>query len=130
MQKPQNREIEFAIFPCLSGFRRSPHTARHQRFRGIRPAFGYPACPDHTEKEKLFALLGAESAGLALTESFAMTPAASVSGLYFAHPDVRYFSVGRIARDQIEDCAARKGMAVEDAERWLRPNLAYSPTDG
>jgi 5-methyltetrahydrofolate--homocysteine methyltransferase len=96
-------------------------------FRGIRPAFGYPACPDHSEKSKLFALLGADEAGLALTETFAMTPAASVSGIYLAHPDARYFSVGRLARDQVEDYAARKGVPLAEAERWLRPNLAYEP---
>jgi len=98
-----------------------------ERYRGIRPAFGYPACPDHSEKRKLFDLLGAESIGLALTESFAMTPAASVSGVYFGHPDARYFSVGRIGRDQVEDYAARKGVSLAEAERWLRPNLAYEP---
>ena len=98
-----------------------------ERYRGIRPAFGYPACPDHSEKQRLFDLLGAGAAGLALTESFAMTPAAAVSGLYFAHPDSKYFAVGRLARDQIEDYAARKGIAVDEAERWLRPNLAYEP---
>jgi 5-methyltetrahydrofolate--homocysteine methyltransferase len=100
-----------------------------ERFRGIRPAFGYPACPDHSEKSKLFALLGAEEAGLALTESYAMTPAASVSGIYLAHPDVRYFSVGRIGRDQVEDYAARRKVSPAEAERWLRPNLAYEPAD-
>ncbi|MGH2972359.1 MAG: methionine synthase [Gaiellaceae bacterium] len=105
----------------------SPEDLAAERFRGIRPAFGYPACPDHSEKRKLFELLGAESAGIALTESFAMTPAASVSGIYIAHPDARYFSVGRIARDQVEDYAARKGVSVSEAERWLRPNLAYEP---
>ena len=99
-----------------------------ERYRGIRPAFGYPACPDHSEKPKLFALLGAERAGMALTESFAMTPAASVSGLYFAHPQAKYFNVGRIGRDQLEDYAARKGMDVADAERWLASNLAYEPS--
>jgi 5-methyltetrahydrofolate--homocysteine methyltransferase len=98
-----------------------------ERYRGIRPAFGYPACPDHSEKRKLFDLLGAEDAGIALTESFAMTPAASVSGIYLAHPDARYFSVGRIGRDQVEDYAARKGVPVHEAERWLGPNLAYDP---
>jgi 5-methyltetrahydrofolate--homocysteine methyltransferase len=99
-----------------------------EKFRGIRPAFGYPACPDHTEKRKLFDLLGAESAaGAALTESYAMTPAAAVSGIYLAHPLARYFSVGRLAPDQVEDYARRKGMAVEDVERWLRPNLGYEP---
>jgi 5-methyltetrahydrofolate--homocysteine methyltransferase len=98
-----------------------------ERYRGIRPAFGYPACPDHSEKRGLFELLDADSVGLALTESFAMTPAAAVSGLYFAHPDSKYFAVGRVARDQVEDYAARKGISVGEAERWLRPNLAYDP---
>ena len=98
-----------------------------ERFRGIRPAFGYPACPDHSEKAKLFELLAAEDAGLALTESFAMTPAASVSGIYLGHPEARYFSVGRVDRDQVDDYASRKDVSVEEAERWLRPNLAYSP---
>ena len=98
-----------------------------ERFRGIRPAFGYPACPDHSEKSKLVDLLEADRIGLALTESFAMTPAASVSGLLLAHPAARYFAVGRIGRDQVEDYAARKGVTVEEAEYWLRPNLAYEP---
>jgi 5-methyltetrahydrofolate--homocysteine methyltransferase len=96
-----------------------------ERYRGIRPAFGYPACPDHSEKRKLFDLLRAEELGLELTESFAMLPAASVSGLLLAHPQARYFSVGRIGRDQVEDYAARKGMPLAEAEQWLRPNLAY-----
>ncbi len=100
-----------------------------ERFRGIRPAFGYPACPDHSEKSKLFALLGAGEAGLELTETFAMTPAASVSGIYLAHPEVRYFSVGRIGRDQVEDYAVRKGISAADAERSLRPNLGYEPAE-
>jgi 5-methyltetrahydrofolate--homocysteine methyltransferase len=94
-----------------------------ERYRGIRPAFGYPACPDHSDKRALFALLDADAAGLALTESCAMTPAASVSGLYFASPHAKYFSVGRIGRDQLESYAARKGTSVADAERWLGPNL-------
>ncbi|GAA2538307.1 methionine synthase [Pseudonocardia hydrocarbonoxydans] len=98
-----------------------------ERFRGIRPAFGYPASPEHTEKRELFDLLGAEKVGMALTESFAMTPAASVSGVIFAHPRSRYFTVGRIGRDQVEDYARRRGIPVEEAERWLRPNLAYDP---
>jgi 5-methyltetrahydrofolate--homocysteine methyltransferase len=98
-----------------------------ETYRGIRPAFGYPACPDHSEKEKLFTLLGAEQAGLELTETFATAPAASVSGVYFAHPQARYFSVGRVGRDQVEDYAARKGVSPAEAERWLRPNLAYEP---
>jgi 5-methyltetrahydrofolate--homocysteine methyltransferase len=99
-----------------------------EAYRGIRPAPGYPACPDHTEKRTLFDLLGAEqNAGITLTESFAMVPAASVSGLYFAHPQSRYFGVGRIERDQAEDYARRKGMALRDVERWLAPSLAYDP---
>jgi 5-methyltetrahydrofolate--homocysteine methyltransferase len=96
-----------------------------ERFRGIRPAFGYPACPDHTEKRKLFDVLDAERLGIELTETFAMTPAAAVSGIYLAHPQSRYFSVGRLGRDQVADYAARKGMPVEEVERWLSPNLGY-----
>src|SRR4029078_9331180 len=96
-----------------------------ERYRGIRPAFGYPACPDHSEKRKLFDLLGAEELGITLTESFAMVPGASVSGIYLAHPQARYFSVGRVGRDQVEGYAARKGLPVEAAEVWLRPNLGY-----
>jgi 5-methyltetrahydrofolate--homocysteine methyltransferase len=98
-----------------------------ERYRGIRPAFGYPACPDHTPKGALFALLEAEAVGMALTESFAMTPPASVSGLYFSHPQASYFMVGRLGRDQVIDYARRAGMSVENAERWLAPNLAYTP---
>jgi 5-methyltetrahydrofolate--homocysteine methyltransferase len=100
-----------------------------EQYRGIRPAFGYPACPDHREKGRLFELLGAESVGIELTESFAMTPPASVSGLYFAHPQARYFAVGRIGRDQVEDYAKRRGEEPEEAERWLRPNLGYEPVE-
>jgi 5-methyltetrahydrofolate--homocysteine methyltransferase len=100
-----------------------------ERYRGIRPAFGYPACPDHSEKGKLFQLLGAESHGFALTESFAVTPASAVSGIYLQHPEARYFSVGRIGRDQVESYAARKGLEQPEAERWLRPNLAYEPDE-
>jgi 5-methyltetrahydrofolate--homocysteine methyltransferase len=96
-----------------------------EKYRGIRPAFGYPACPDHSEKETLFSLLDARSIGMELTESGAMTPTAAVSGLYFAHPQSRYFMVGKIGRDQVEDYARRKGMTAAEAERWLRPNLAY-----
>jgi len=98
-----------------------------EKYRGIRPAFGYPACPDHTEKHKLFALLDAPEAGIRLTENCAMLPAASVSGLYFAHPDAHYFTVGRIDRDQVRDYANRKKMPVEEVERWLAPNLGYDP---
>ncbi|QUQ66424.1 methionine synthase [Kutzneria sp. CA-103260] len=98
-----------------------------ERFRGIRPALGYPASPDHSEKADLFQMLGAEEFGMALTESYAMTPAASVSGLIFAHPESKYFTVGRLGRDQVEDYAARRGVPVAEVERWLRPNLAYDP---
>ncbi len=98
-----------------------------EKYRGIRPAFGYPACPDHSETFALFDLLGARRLGLDLTESAAMWPAASVSGLYFAHPQARYFSVGRVGRDQVEAYARRKGMALDAVERWLSPNLAYEP---
>jgi 5-methyltetrahydrofolate--homocysteine methyltransferase len=96
-----------------------------EKYRGIRPAFGYPACPDHTEKRKLFDLLDAPAVGMQLTESCAMLPAASVSGLYFAHPRARYFMVGRLGEDQVTDYARRKGMTVEEAERWVGANLAY-----
>ncbi|MYJ68492.1 MAG: methionine synthase, partial [Gemmatimonadetes bacterium] len=95
-----------------------------EEYDGIRPAPGYPASPDHSEKRTLFRLLGAERIRVSLTESCAMMPAASVSGLYIGHPDSFYFGVGRVGRDQLEDYAARTGMAVEEAERWLRPNLA------
>jgi 5-methyltetrahydrofolate--homocysteine methyltransferase len=99
-----------------------------ERFRGIRPAFGYPACPDHSQKRALFDLLGAERLGMQLTETFATLPAASVSGMYLGHPQSRYFAVGRIGRDQVEDYAARQGVDTGEAERWLRPNLAYDPS--
>jgi 5-methyltetrahydrofolate--homocysteine methyltransferase len=98
-----------------------------ERYRGIRPAFGYPACPDHSRKQTLFELLDATSIDMGLTETCAMTPAASVSGLYLAHPAARYFKVGRLGRDQVEDYAARCGMDRREAESWLRPNLAYDP---
>jgi 5-methyltetrahydrofolate--homocysteine methyltransferase len=96
-----------------------------ERFRGIRPALGYPASPDHSEKLELFDLLDAASLGIGLTESYAMTPAASVSGLIFAHPASRYFTVGRIGKDQTQEYAARRGRDLAEVERWLRPNLAY-----
>jgi len=97
-----------------------------EEYSGIRPAPGYPACPDHTEKETLFNLLGAEEKiGLKLTESFAMYPTAAVSGFYFAHPQSRYFGLGKITKDQVEEYAVRKNMTLEDTERWLSPNLAY-----
>jgi len=100
-----------------------------EKYQGIRPAPGYPACPDHTEKATIFALLDAEQQiGVSLTESFAMSPAASVSGLYFAHPDAGYFNIGKIEQDQVEDIAARKQLSLRDMERWLQPNLSYTPT--
>jgi 5-methyltetrahydrofolate--homocysteine methyltransferase len=99
-----------------------------EKYRGIRPAAGYPACPDHTEKGTLWRLLGVEEkVGMQLTESFAMWPGASVSGLVFGHPEARYFTLGKIGRDQVEDYAARKGMTVAEVERWLAPNLGYEP---
>jgi 5-methyltetrahydrofolate--homocysteine methyltransferase len=98
-----------------------------ERHRGIRPAFGYPACPDHQEKVRLFDLLGAGEVGLSLTEHAAILPAASVSGLYLAHPQARYFAVGRVDRDQVEAYAGRKGLPVTVVERWLAPHLAYDP---
>ncbi len=98
-----------------------------EKYRGIRPAYGYPACPDHTEKGKLFEVLDASRQGIILTESFAMLPAAAVSGLYFSHPQAKYFNVGRIGPDQLESYAKRKGMSIEEAERWLAPNLSYDP---
>jgi 5-methyltetrahydrofolate--homocysteine methyltransferase len=101
-----------------------------EHYRGIRPAPGYPACPDHTEKETLWRLLDAErTTGIVLTESYAMWPGASVSGWYFAHPDSRYFAVGRINRDQVADYARRKGWTLRQAEKWLAPNLGYEPED-
>ncbi len=101
-----------------------------EEYQGIRPAPGYPACPDHTEKGTLFEILDAEAAtGVSLTESFAMWPPSSVAGFYVSHPEARYFGVGRIERDQVEDYARRKGMDVETAERWLAPNLNYNPDD-
>ena len=99
-----------------------------EKYRGIRPAPGYPACPDHTEKWTLFDLLeSSKHTGVVLTESLAMSPASSVSGLYFSHPEAKYFAVGKIGRDQVEDYAQRKGMTVPEVEKWLAPNLAYEP---
>jgi 5-methyltetrahydrofolate--homocysteine methyltransferase len=98
-----------------------------ERYRGIRPAFGYPACPDHSEKVALFELLDARAVGMTLTESGAMLPAASVSGLYLSHPEAKYFNIGRLGRDQVEAYARRKRVSLEEAERWLSPTLAYEP---
>ena len=106
----------------------TPEDLIHERYRGIRPAPGYPACPDHTEKRELFDLLQAEkNAGIFLTENFAMSPAASVSGFYFSHPEAKYFAVGKIDHDQVDDYRRRKGMDLRAVERWLRPNLNYDP---
>ena len=97
-----------------------------EKYQGIRPAPGYPACPDHTEKATIFSLLEAESkTGINLTDSFAMFPAASVSGLYFSHPDAKYFNVGKIQRDQVESLAERKNVSISELERWLNPVLGY-----
>jgi 5-methyltetrahydrofolate--homocysteine methyltransferase len=102
----------------------------HERYRGIRPAPGYPACPDHTEKTFLFNLLDAEQrTGIHLTESMAMIPMASVSGLYFSNAAAKYFAVGKLARDQVVDYHFRKGIPLEQAERWLAPNLNYDPAE-
>ena len=99
-----------------------------EKYRGIRPAWGYPACPDHTEKWTQFRLLDAEkNADMHLTESLAMMPGASVCGVYFGHPEAKYFNVGKIGRDQVDDYAVRKGMTVAEVERWLSPNLNYDP---
>jgi 5-methyltetrahydrofolate--homocysteine methyltransferase len=101
-----------------------------ESYRGIRPAPGYPACPDHTSKGPLFEVLDAErNTGMRLTESFAMLPASSVSGFYFSHPQSSYFAVGKIGRDQVADYARRKGATLEEIERWLAPNLDYDPAD-
>tara|TARA_B100001248_G_scaffold262738_1_gene262095 strand:+ start:10928 stop:14635 length:3708 start_codon:yes stop_codon:yes gene_type:complete len=106
----------------------SPEDVIKEKYRGIRPAPGYPACPDHTEKGILWDLLDAEKATeISLTESFVMNPASSVSGYYFAHPQSHYFAVGKIGKDQVEDYAGRKGMSLKEAERWLAPNLGYTP---
>jgi len=114
------------------GYGRDEHLSRQdlikERYRGIRPAPGYPACPDHTEKKTLFRILSAaERTGIRLTESLAMDPPASVCGWYFSHPQARYFAVDRIQRDQVEAYARRKGLPVREVERWLAPNLAYDP---
>ena len=99
-----------------------------EAYSGIRPAPGYPACPDHSAKETIFELLEAEKrAGMSLTESLAMLPAASVSGFYFSHPDSKYFHVGRVGRDQVEHVAQRRGVPIKVVERWLSSNLDYDP---
>jgi 5-methyltetrahydrofolate--homocysteine methyltransferase len=115
------------------GYGRSENLAMkdllREKYRGIRPAPGYPACPDHTEKPTLFSLLDAPAAtGITLTESCAMSPASSVSGFYFSHPESKYFAVGKLGRDQIEDYAARKSIPVAEVEKWLGPYLDYNPS--
>jgi 5-methyltetrahydrofolate--homocysteine methyltransferase len=106
----------------------TPEEIIREKYRGIRPAPGYPAQPDHTEKWAIWKLLDAErNTGITLTESLAMFPASSVSGLYFGHPESKYFAVGKIERDQIESYAQRKGMSVEEAQKWLQPYLNYNP---
>ncbi len=106
----------------------TPTELAEEKYTGIRPAPGYPACPDHTEKRILFDLLQAEKqAGITLTENFAMYPASSVSGFYFSNPESKYFGVGKIAKDQVEDYAKRKNMPVAEVEKWLSPNLGYEP---
>jgi 5-methyltetrahydrofolate--homocysteine methyltransferase len=115
-------------YGCDEGF--SPAELIQEKYRGIRPAAGYPACPDHTEKGTLWRLLDVESnTGMRITESFAMWPGSSVSGLYFAHPESRYFSLGKIDRDQVADYHARKGISVAEVERWLGQNLNYDPAE-
>jgi 5-methyltetrahydrofolate--homocysteine methyltransferase len=105
----------------------SPDEMVNEKYQGIRPAAGYPACPDHTEKTTLFQLMDAtENTGIELTEGMAMNPPCSVSGLYFSHPESRYFPLGRIDREQVEDYAQRKGWTVEKTEKWLSPNLGYN----
>ncbi|HSS97766.1 MAG TPA: vitamin B12 dependent-methionine synthase activation domain-containing protein, partial [Terriglobales bacterium] len=100
-----------------------------EKYRGIRPAAGYPSCPDHTEKGTLWRLLDVQkNTGMEITESFAMWPGSSVSGLYFAHPQSRYFDLGKIDRDQVDDYHKRKGMTIAEVERWLAPNLNYDPS--
>jgi 5-methyltetrahydrofolate--homocysteine methyltransferase len=104
------------------------HALIREEYKGIRPAPGYPACPDHTEKAALWRLLDAERAtGIRLTESYAMFPTAAVSGWYFSHPESHYFGVGQIDREQVASYAERKGMSLEGMERWLAPNLGYDP---
>jgi 5-methyltetrahydrofolate--homocysteine methyltransferase len=120
--------VRTTLWGYAPGEQLTNHALIREEYRGIRPAPGYPACPDHTEKGTIWRLLDVEkNAGIRITESFAMWPGSSVSGLYFAHPEARYFTVGRIGRDQVEDYAARKRMSVAEVERWLAPNLGYDP---
>ena len=122
-----HREVRVDLWGYAPDERLDTAALIKERYPGIRPAPGYPAQPDHTEKATIFELLGAADVGLELTSSYAMTPTSAVSGLYFAHPDARYFAVGAIGRDQVADYAARKGWTLAEAERWLAPNLGYDP---
>ncbi len=123
-----HKEVRTQLWGYVPDEQTSVQDLIEEKYQGIRPAPGYPAQPDHTEKATLFRLLDAgANAGMKLTESFAMTPPASVSGLYFGHPGSHYFGVGKIDRDQVEDYAARKGWDVQTAERWLAPILNYDP---
>jgi len=121
-----HRRVRTELWAYAAGEALSNDEMIAEKYRGIRPAPGYPACPDHTEKGALFELLNPREIGLTLTESYAMLPAAAVSGFYFSHPQSAYFAVGRIGRDQVEDYARRKGMDIAEAERWLAPALAYA----
>ncbi|KAB7726138.1 methionine synthase [Rudanella paleaurantiibacter] len=120
-----HHRVRTEFWPYAAGENLTNDELIKEEYQGIRPAPGYPACPDHTEKATLFELLDAGQVGISLTESFAMYPASSVSGFYFSHPESKYFSVGKIARDQVIDYAHRKNMSVEDIERWLAPVLGY-----
>jgi 5-methyltetrahydrofolate--homocysteine methyltransferase len=121
-----HRLVRTEYWGYASGEQLSNEELIKERYRGIRPAPGYPACPDHTEKATLFRLLDApNSCGVTLSESYAMSPASAVSGFYYSHPEASYFAVGKIGRDQVEDIARRKGLPTATMERWLRPNLDY-----
>ena len=123
LHKKAREEWGFGAAEKLSG-----DELLREKYRGIRPAPGYPACPDHTEKATIWRLLDVEkNVGITITESYAMWPGASVSGFYFAHPEARYFHVGKLGRDQVADYATRKGMTLAEVERWLGPNLNYEP---
>jgi 5-methyltetrahydrofolate--homocysteine methyltransferase len=125
LHRQARRDLGYGVGEALSN-----EELIDEKYRGIRPALGYPACPDHSEKRALFDLLGAEQIGMSLTESCAMVPAASVSGLYLAHPKARYFNVGPVGRDQLESYAVRQGRLLREVERWLAPNLGYEPDEG
>jgi 5-methyltetrahydrofolate--homocysteine methyltransferase len=123
-----HREIRMKHWGYAPNESLTPEQLIHEEYQGIRPAAGYPACPDHTEKATIWRLLDVEKrTGISLTESYAMNPPASISGLIFSHPESRYFNVGLIGRDQVEDYAARKDMPVGVVEKWLVNNLGYEP---